>query len=69
MQLSISSAGSVSRATHIATDGILALCGLLFILILTVVFFNWPKFVVPPSQRGECGAIAEWRGKNHVPKR
>jgi hypothetical protein len=31
------------------------------VLFLTVMFFNWPKFVVPPSERGEPGAIAEWR--------
>jgi hypothetical protein len=33
-------------------------CG---VLLLTVMYFNWPKFVVPPSQRSEPGAIAEWR--------
>jgi hypothetical protein len=32
-----------------------------FALTLSVIFFNWPRFIVPPPQRGECGALAEWR--------
>jgi hypothetical protein len=30
-------------------------------VLLTVIFFNRPKFIVPPSQRDEAGALAEWR--------
>lgn len=33
-----------------------------FVLVLTVMFFNRPKRIVPPSQRDEPGAVAEWRG-------
>ena len=32
-----------------------------FVLMLTIMFFNWPKLLVPPGQRNEPGAIAEWR--------
>jgi hypothetical protein len=32
-----------------------------FVLMLTIMFFNWPRLLVPPGQRGEPGAIAEWR--------
>lgn len=30
------------------------------ILLITVTFFNWPKFVVPPHLRDQPGALREW---------
>lgn len=35
--------------------------GLLLLLLLTVIFFNEPKLVVPPGHSGEPSAIGEWR--------
>lgn len=35
--------------------------GIWFLLAVSIVLFNWPKLMVPPGQRGEPGAIAEWR--------
>lgn len=32
-----------------------------FVMMLTIMFFNWPEFPVPPGQRDEPGAVAEWR--------
>jgi hypothetical protein len=32
-----------------------------FVLAVSIVLFNWPKLMVPPGQRSEPGAIAEWR--------
>jgi len=37
------------------------LFGIGLLLLLTVIFFNEPKLVVPPSHSGEPGAIGEWR--------
>ena len=33
----------------------------LFLLALPITFFNRPRFLVPPHQRDEPGALAEWR--------
>lgn len=39
------------------------------VFLLTVTFFNWPKFVVPRHLRGQPGAVQEWseerRRRNH----
>jgi hypothetical protein len=35
--------------------------GVVFLLLATVVLFNWPKFVVPPYLRHQPGAVTEWR--------
>jgi len=32
-------------------------------LVLTIMFFNWPKIIVPPPHRAEPGAVSEWRTK------
>jgi hypothetical protein len=39
------------------------LVGLLAIVLLAfpITFFNRPRFLVPPHQRDEPGAVAEWR--------
>jgi hypothetical protein len=41
----------------------IGLAGLLgiFLLALPITFFNRPRFLVPPHQRDEPGAVAEWR--------
>ena len=43
----------------------IGLAGLLgvFLLALPITFYNRPRFLVPPHQRGEPGAFAEWRGE------
>jgi hypothetical protein len=33
----------------------------LFVLAFPITFFNRPRFLVPPHQRDEPGALAEWR--------
>ena len=33
----------------------------LFLLAFPITFFNRPRFLVPPHQRDEPGALAEWR--------
>ena len=63
IQVSQHSAGSVSHVTRIVAELLFGLCAVLFALALTVMFFNWPKFVVPPPSRGESGAVAEWHHK------
>lgn len=38
---------------------------LLFGLLgLSIVFFNWPKFLVPPSLRHQPGALQAWFGRS-----
>ncbi|WP_328890603.1 hypothetical protein [Streptomyces sp. NBC_00316] len=32
----------------------------LLMLHATIVWFNWPKFLVPPHQRSETGSVIEW---------
>ena len=54
-------AGPATRAWKLVAWIAVALTLAWFALVLTVMFFNWPKFVVPPPQRGEPGAVAEWR--------
>jgi hypothetical protein len=31
------------------------------LVLLTVMLFNQPKFIVPPSHRDDAGAVGEWR--------
>ena len=54
---------STGQAPHAdgVVQGIVVICGIGFLLVLTVMFFNWPKFIVPPPQRNEPGALAEMR--------
>ena len=40
--------------------GLVGLLGI-FVLALPITFFNRPRFLVPPHQRDEPGALAEWR--------
>jgi hypothetical protein len=40
--------------------GVLGLLGMFF-LVVPVVWFNRPRFFVPPPQRDDPGALAEWR--------
>ena len=40
--------------------GLVGLLGI-FLLALPITFFNRPRFLVPPHQRDEPGAVAEWR--------
>ena len=42
------------------TIGLAGLLGLV-LLALPITFFNRPRFLVPPHQRNEPGALAEWR--------
>ena len=56
--------GSPSHAARVVAEVFFALAAVGFALVLTVMFFNWPKFVVPPPQRGEAGAVAEWHKKD-----
>ena len=40
--------------------GLVGLLGM-FLLALPIMYFNRPRFAVPPHQRDEPGAVAEWR--------
>jgi hypothetical protein len=40
--------------------GLVGLLGL-FLFALPITFFNRPRFLVPPHQRDDPGAVAEWR--------
>jgi hypothetical protein len=40
--------------------GLVGLLGI-FLFALPITFFNRPRFLVPPHQRDEPGAVAEWR--------
>ncbi len=61
MQLSVHLTGSASHAWRVVALVFLACFGIGFVLFLTVMFFNWPKFIVPPPQRDQPGAVAECR--------
>lgn len=41
----------------------------LFFLAFPIMFFNRPKFLVPPHQRDERSALAEWRLERERNKR
>ena len=58
------SAGPAPHADGVV-QGIAVMCGVGFLLALTVVFFNRPKFLVPPPSRNEPGALAEIRDNRH----
>ena len=63
------SASSSSRGWHVVA-WIFAVWSLASLaLALTVMFFNWPKFVVPPPYRGEPGAVAEWRSTRRASRK
>jgi hypothetical protein len=59
--LSSHSPGHESRGVLVAVVAAVIWFGIGLLLLLTVMFFNQPKLVVPPRQRDEPGAIAEWR--------
>ena len=40
--------------------GLVGLLGI-FVFALPIMFYNRPRFLVPPHQRDDPGAIAEWR--------
>jgi hypothetical protein len=61
LQISIHSTDPASHSWRVIASVFLGCFAVGFALALTVIFFNWPKFIVPPSQRDECGALAEWR--------
>ena len=56
--------GKVARAI----GGALSLFSIaLLVPCLTIVFFNRPRFLVPPHLRDQSGAFAEWRGSSVRP--
>jgi len=69
MQLSDKLTGSPSHAWRVVALVFLACFGAGFALFLTVMFFNWPKFIVPPPQRDDLGAFAEWRNTRRSSRR
>ena len=69
MQLSDKLTGSASHAWRVVALVFLACFGAGFALFLTVMFFNWPKFIVPPPQRDDRGAFAEWRNTRRSSRR
>jgi uncharacterized membrane protein YjgN (DUF898 family) len=52
------SAPPVAKAAGVATAAWFAVW---FVLAALIVLFNWPKLLVPPPQRAEPGAVADWR--------
>ncbi len=53
--------GEGSQGYDVAMSvGLVGLLGI-FLLALPITFFNRPRFLVPPHQRDEPGALAEWR--------
>lgn len=57
--------GSAGQYAPVAAKvaGLSAVAWFFFWLIpvITIILFNWPKFLVPPPQRGEKGVLAERR--------
>lgn len=49
------------RVAKLAAYATVAWFAIGFLLMLTILFFNWPKWLVPPGQRAESGVVAEWR--------
>lgn len=53
--------GVLRQAMH-AIDGALLACFIILLFLhFMVVFYNRPKFIVPPPQRLERGLAEEWR--------
>lgn len=53
--------GKQSQAYDVVMGiGALGLLGL-FLLAFPITYFNRPRFLVPPHQRGDPGAVEEWR--------
>jgi hypothetical protein len=38
-------------------------------ILMSVIWFNRPRFIVPPHLRGELGAVAEWRRSRRAKRR
>lgn len=50
------------RSWAVLTAGLSLLAMVLaFVLMLLVIWFNVPKFLVPPPMRGDLGTISDWR--------
>jgi hypothetical protein len=60
-EISLRTNGDASHGARIAALFLVACTILCFVLHLTVIFFNWPKFIVPPPQRNERGFLASHR--------
>jgi hypothetical protein len=59
------------RSAHTFHTGAIALIAIFVIFLLlhfTVMFLNRPKFIVPPSQRGELGVLAERAARRRSPE-
>ena len=61
--MSTHTAGPLSHALILGSRLCLIFVCTGLMLMLTVMLFNWPKFIVPPPQRSEPGAVAEWRAR------
>jgi hypothetical protein len=58
-ELTAEVSGEAALALHVVAIVFLILFGIALILNFTVIILNWPKFIVPPSQRREIGIFAE----------
>lgn len=58
-ELTAEVSGEAALALRVIAIVFLILFGIALILHFTVIFLNWPKFIVPPSQRREIGLFAE----------
>jgi len=52
---------SAPDAAKVAAMVTAAWLGVWFVVAAAIVLFSRPKLLVPPPQRGEPGALAEWR--------
>lgn len=71
--LAFGAAGGSHLGSEIASIGVLASLAALLIslgLFLDIMYFNRPRFLVPPHLRGELGAIAgrRRRRREHLPR-
>lgn len=51
--------GSMSLAMKVIAIIFIVLSGIALAMHITVIFFNRPKFIVPPPHRNEPGAFAQ----------
>lgn len=56
--------GESSQVSKFIAFIFLGLAGVALIMHFTVMLFNWPKFIVPPPQRDEPGALAGHGNRN-----
>jgi NADH:ubiquinone oxidoreductase subunit 3 (subunit A) len=57
-----------SPGSTIVEFGFAVVACLSFVLVLTLIYLNWPRFLAPKSMRRQPGAFQEWFASARRPK-